>query len=165
MCDEELKHRKNLRHRKAVVSEQITLSDVCRMMAHQLDVHGNPVWVSKATGLPTKVQLQKMRRRFRRAEQELGEKLLFGGGKWRRGRGKKKTGGGELWTTMQKLREAGFIDDLQVIGAMVSKQVRELQDEVRELGARQRALAQAYAEKTKRLEARIKRLENAWGWN
>lgn len=126
------------------------------MLRHQKDAHGKPVWVAAATGLPTKIHQQRLRRRFRKAEQALGMRLLFGGGH--------KNGGGKLWTTIQKLRECGFVDDMGAVAATAEKHVKGFRLEIDELYARQGALGHAWNARMERLEARVKAISEVCGF-
>lgn len=96
-------------------------------------------WHSMPDGSASDDEIQRARRRIRRAEQQTGERLLFGGGK----RGSR--GGGMLWTTWAALRRAGLVDDVAETTDSIAAALAELRQADLMAEERDRALARELA--------------------
>ena len=115
--------------RKPRISGQLTMREACIMLG----------WVGPR-GKPTNVDMLRLRRRLRRAEQVLAKRMLFGGSE---GRGR---GGGRCWTTTNALRHAGLLDDFEMMTEAVREVVGDLREAVDTIHDRQRAMARSLAQ-------------------
>ncbi len=82
----------------------------------------------------TRKEAENARNKLRRLERDLGRQLVFGGGYrdglTRRGPARQRGGGGKCWTTLDRLRHAGLVDDHLVLYEQLGERFDEVEQAV-----------------------------------